>query len=523
MKRGFIMKKSAVSLAITLGLFSSSALAVDSFIQSARNLGSGGAGLTYAHWSSAANYNPALLGTAVGTDNDFFLVLNGTGRVADTKDDGDSLDLFESLEDEVNNFEDLDDSDLLEGDPQNLQNTINTANRIVNDFEQLDGAGLQGSFGVNLGFGMAFERVAVSFNAMAKFDVGGTGDISSSDINLLRRYTDLGQTLLSDVRPFYDEATRLEARYDQLQSDVEQLENSGTATQDDIDAAQELADEAEVLFVEAEVLAEEAKLQQTTIQNEYGDIFDQDTQTIVFDEDSLESKARFAAIGWAEAGVTLASNWQLDSEKKLSVGATVKTVRLELFDYQSASSDFDEDDIDGDEYRSSKDFVTADLGAILSMDSMDKWRIGVTVKNIVGEDIESRQESLKAGQESLIYEVETQVRIGTSYNHGWIRLAADLDLTESKGPQFANGEQFFRGSQYGSVGAVINAYDFLELRAGYRHNFADKVGNSTTDESDGLITVGAGVFLGGVQFDLGLQASPELDDVGGGLQAMITW
>ncbi|GAB2999243.1 conjugal transfer protein TraF [Psychrosphaera aestuarii] len=517
------MKKSAVSLAITLGLFSTSAFAVDSFVQSARNLGSGGAGLTYAHWSSAANYNPALLGTAAGTDNDFFFVLNATGRVADTKDDGDSIDLFESLEEEVSNFEDLDNLDLLEGDVQSLQNTIDTANRIVSNFEDLDGAGLQSTLGFNAGFGMAFERVAISFNAMVKFDVGGTGDISQSDIDLLRRYTGLGQTLLTNVRPLYDTALAYESEFEALQAELEALQNSGTATQDEINRAQELADEAEVLFTQAEQLAEDAKLDQTTLENDYGDIFDQNSQSIVFNEDELDSKARFAAIGWAEGGVTLASNWKLESEKTLSVGATVKAVRLEFIDYQSASSDFDEDNIDGDDYRSTKDFVTADFGAILAMDNMDKWRIGVTVKNIIGEEIESRQETLKPGQESLIYKVEPQIRVGTSYNAGWIRLAADIDLTESRGPEFANGDQFFRGSQYASFGAVLNAYDFLELRAGYRHNLADKVGNSTSDESDGLITVGAGLYLAGIQFDLGLQASPELDDVGGGLQAMITW
>ena len=123
----------------------------------------------------------------------------------------------------------------------------------------------------------------------------------------------------------------------------------------------------------------------------------------------------------------------------------------------------------------------------------------------------------------MFFECEPTLRVGNSYNGGWYRLAADLDLTESKGPMFADGTEFFKGSQYGSLGAVINAWEFAELRAGYRHNFASDDSRNETEDSDGVITLGAGLYLWAVQFDLALQASPDLDDVGGGFQAMITF
>lgn len=519
------MKKSAVYLALATSLTCTTALAVEPVVHSTRTLGSGGGGTTYAHWSAAANYNPGLLGTATGKNSkdDAYFILNLYGRIADTKDDGDSIDSLEDFTDDVDAFEGLDNLDLLESDITNLQDTINASNNLINGLEDIDGAGAQSTIGLNMGFGFAFESFSLGFNAMAKVDFGGTANIDENDVDLLRRYTSLGQVLLDDVRPLYDAAQDLEERYLALEEEAERLRNSGSATQEDIDAAEQAAAEAEALFQDAEDLAEDAKNTEAGITTEFGDIFDTETQTFNFDEDDLESDARFAAIGWAEVGVTIGSKWELDNDKQLSVGATLKSVRLEFFDYQTSTSDFDEDDIDGDEYRSSKDFMTADIGAVLSMDAMDQWRIGVTVKNIVGEDISSRRDTLKDGQEPLFFEVEPQVRVGTSYNGGWYRLAADLDLTESKGPMFADGTEFFKGSQYGSLGAVINAWEFAELRAGYRHNFASDDSRNETEDSDGVITLGAGLYLWAVQFDLALQASPDLDDVGGGFQAMITF
>ena len=520
-----MMKKSIISTALTMAFVSSTAMAVEPVLHSARTLGSGGAGTTYAHWSAAANYNPALLGTASGksSENDAYFILNLNSRLADAKEDGDSIDALNDFESDVDAFEALDNIDLLESDIQNLQDTIDTSNLVIDGFGELDGAGAQSVLGLNLGFGFAFEDFSIGFNALAKLDFGGTANISQNDIEKLKRYTDLGQVLLDDVRPLFDEANRLEAEFNAKVERLRELRDSGSATQEEIDEAERIAAEAEVLFEQAETLAEDAKVTQTTIENDFGDIFDQETQTFNFNEDDLESNARFAAIGWGEVGVTLGSKWALESDRTLSVGATLKLVHLEFFDYQSTISDFDDDDIEDKQHRTSKGFVTADIGAVLSMGKMDQWRIGVSVKNLVGETISSNEATLKPGQEILTYEVETQVRVGTSYNGGWYRLAADLDLTESKGPTFEDGTQFFKGSQYGSIGGVINAWEFVELRAGYRHNFADYEGKNETEKSDGTITLGAGLYLWAVQFDIALEASPDLDDVGAGLQAMVTW
>lgn len=505
---GELMKKSTLTIATLVALTSTSASAFDYFFQTGRSMGYGSAGTTYAHWSAAANYNPALIGSAAGTEEDFFFVLNGSLRV---NEQNDAIDTMDQFSEDTESFDGFSDVDLLEGDKAALQNNVDTANQLVTSVEKLDGAGMNLGLGINGGLGMSFETFAMSFQVNTQVVVGGTVNIAEEDTSMFRRFTELGQVLIDDVRPLYDDLKVKEAELAAIQESYE----AGNATQDDINDAQLLVDEAEAI-------AEDAKNTQVGIETDFADIFDTETQSITFNDEDLKSNTRFAAIGWAEAGMTLGSNWKLDGGKVLSVGATFKAVHLEFYDYQASTAGFDEDNLDGDAYKSEEDFVTADIGAILALDSADKWRVGISVKNLNGVTITTNPAGLQAGQEELIFEVKPQVRIGTSYNGGWYRLAADVDVTESKGPHYADGTEFFKGTQYASLGAIINAWDFIELRVGYRHNLitTDELA-ARTSEADGLVTAGAGIYLGPVQFDLGLQASEE--EVGGGLQAMITW
>ena len=517
------MNKSAITLAVSLAVSSLPVMAVDGFLAKGRSLGYGGAGTTYAHWSAAANHNPALVGSAAGTEQDFFIVLKGSGRITDISDGADTPDVIEDFGDDVERFDEFNDVDLLEGDKDELQRIIDDSNQLISSVGTLDGIGLRSEFGAGGSMGLAYEKVAFSLHIASQFDIAGSAGVSDADIAFLRRYTELGQVLLDDVRPLFDEAAALEQDLMQKEAALNDLVNSGNASDEDIATATALVAEAESLFIEADLLAEEVKNQQTTIENDFGDIFDQNTQTITFNEENLESVARFAALGWFEVGLTAGSKYKLKNGQTVNYGATIKSVHLEFFDYQVGAATFEEDKIDGDDVRNSVNFTTADLGVIWSLDSADKWRIGGAVKNIVGEEISSNPIRLAEGQQIMTYKVEPQIRVGASYNAGWFRLAADVDLTESKGPTLADGRKFFKGSQYANVGLVLNAWDFAELRAGYRHNLASSTVTTQTDKSDGIVTFGAGLYLGPVQFDLSLQASPELDDLGGGLQAMITW
>ncbi|MBU2919523.1 conjugal transfer protein TraF [Psychrosphaera sp. F3M07] len=520
------MYKSLITIATILGLTSTSALAYDHFFQTGRSLGYGSAGTSSAHWSAAGSYNPALIGTAAGTSNDFFLVFNIRGQAVDQDNTVKTLDDFVQ---ETEQFDEFSNEDLLEGDINLLQNNINTVNAIADAVDKLNGIGANIDLGGNAGIGMAFDRFAVSFQLNSQFSFGGTAIVDPADTNLIRRFSHLGQFLLDDVRPLFDDKNRLEGDLTLAAAELEEFKqlvetDPDSVSQADLDAAQATATNAQGAYDEALLLVDQAKSTEEKLYQEYGDIFDFDTNSVQFDSDDLKSNARFAAIGWFEASMTIGSNWKYKSGRTLSVGTTLKSVHLEFYDYQASATAFDEDKIDGDDYRNSKDFFTADLGMILSLDRANRWRVGISVKNIMGTEIESNPVRLDEEQASLFFKVEPQFRLGTSYNATWFRVSADIDVTESKGPQFADGSEFFQGSQFASVGAVINAWDVVELRVGYRHNLiraSDVLGSNSSSNNADTLTLGAGLYLGPVQFDLGLQAAK--DRVGAGFQTMIAW
>jgi len=326
------MKKSVLAMATLVGLTSTSASAFDYFFQTGRSSGYGSAGTTYAHWSAAANYNPALIGSAAGTDEDFFLALNLSARLVEQNDAIDTMDEFSENTDDFDGFSDV---NLLEDDIELLQSNIDSANNLTDSIEKLDGAGFNLGIGVNGGLGMSFESFAMSFQVNTQVVIGGKVNVAEDDTATFRRFAELGQVLIDDVRPLYDDLAEKEAELAAIQESYD----AGNATQDEVNDAQ-------LLVNEAEVIAEDAKNTQVGIETEFADVFDTDSQSIKFDEGDLKSNTRLAAIAWAEAGMTVGSNWQLDGGKVLSVGATFKTVQLEFFDYQASTSGFEDDNVD---------------------------------------------------------------------------------------------------------------------------------------------------------------------------------
>ncbi|MCW8107443.1 conjugal transfer protein TraF [Alteromonas ponticola] len=506
-------------------MFSPWGWSIEHFVHSVKTLGSGGSGATNAHWSSATSYNPALLGAASGANSsdNFYFSFALAGRVKDTMEDGDTIEVVDTLKESIDEFDSLDDVDLLQSDIRYLQNTLDSANRLIDNFEATNGAGISAHLGSNIGMGWAFERFSLSLHTLVRLDFGATASISQDDVKYLRRFTQLGQLLVSDVRPLYDEAKILEAEFYELRDDLRSIIEDGEASDTEIAEAEKHVEEAKTLFEAAVELAEEAKELYTTIDNDYADVFDLKTQTLLFNKEQLQSTARFAAIGWGEAGVTVGSRWNINDAKILAAGVTIKTVHLEFFDYQTRVVAFKDDDFDPDHYRTEKDFVTADVGLLLTMDPQETWRVGLSVKNIFSNDIASRSDQLLAPGNTLTYKVRPQFKVGTSYNGDWYRLSADADLNESKGPVNKNGIQFFKGSQYLSVGAAINATPYAEIRFGYRHNVIAYKGRNRSSRRDGRVTLGAGLILGAFHVDAAVFSSPALRDIGGAFQAMITW
>ena len=122
--------------------------------------------------------------------------------------------------------------------------------------------------------------------------------------------------------------------------------------------------------------------------------------------------------------------------------------------------------------------------------------------------IENDYDSVTSQGITPSYKVGPEYIAGISYNGDIVTLAADVDLTA---PQHSN---LTEESQFARLGLELNAFDCVQIRAGYRHDF-----NGDKEDS---YSVGFGLSpFGVVRLDLMAQTSGE-NDLGAGLQLSFT-
>ncbi len=173
---------------------------------------------------------------------------------------------------------------------------------------------------------------------------------------------------------------------------------------------------------------------------------------------------------------------------EISVGVTPKYQRIRIFDYTADVNTAENDDFSAEDYTEEYSSFNADLGIAKRLG--ENLQAGLVVKNIVPASYESKQ-----GND---IDLSPQLRAGLAYQNSWITAAADLDITKN------DAVSFERETQFASFGVEYNALDWVQMRAGYRTNLADSVGN--------IVSVGLGLSPFGVHLDVALAASE--DEVG---------
>ena len=223
-----------------------------------------------------------------------------------------------------------------------------------------------------------------------------------------------------------------------------------------------------------------------TYQNVVDDIVNNGTLT--FNPD-----ATLSAIGAisTELGVSIASDFDVLG-MDISVGIRPKVVSAEAIVFNQTIATADTADIVDDTTTDLGSFTTADAGIVINF--TDSLRVGVVAKNLISE-------TLTSGGISM--EFETRMRVGAAYNTDWFTIAADMDLTESD-PILAEDPSKMLG-----VGLEFNAWDFMQLRAGYQTNLAS---DATADD---LLSVGIGLWLG---FNLDIAAVASENSIGAFVQ-----
>ncbi|MCK4833674.1 MAG: conjugal transfer protein TraF [Gammaproteobacteria bacterium] len=203
-----------------------------------------------------------------------------------------------------------------------------------------------------------------------------------------------------------------------------------------------------------------------------------------------------------EFGFSIAKRFDL-SGSSLSVGLKPKAVDLQSYIFRESINTVDsgENVLDQGLKSDLGTFASLDMGVAYDFDR--SFRLGLNVRNIVTDEFQ-----LPNGQ---ILNFETTARIGAAYFNRFLTVAVDYDVTENK-PLLANPGFDDLKTQYLSVGAEFNAFDFAQLRVGARKNLA---GGITESAKDTALTAGIGFWLG---FNLDVAATFADNTVGGFVQ-----
>ncbi len=188
--------------------------------------------------------------------------------------------------------------------------------------------------------------------------------------------------------------------------------------------------------------------------------------------DPLNSTVTALAGGIVDVGVSLAKPIDIGGHE-VFLGVSPKFQNIYALHNTNSVDDFDDDDFDFDDEYSDKSAFNLDIGLAYQID--ESITLGFSGRNLIEQELKT---NLSYGS-TYTYLIEPEYTIGAEYNKGWFSVAADMDL---------NRKNYFKEldykTQYTRIGAELNGWDWVAVRAGYQY--------SMTDSADDLLSFGFG-------------------------------
>lgn len=169
----------------------------------------------------------------------------------------------------------------------------------------------------------------------------------------------------------------------------------------------------------------------------------------------LQSRVRGSGYGITEVGLALSHTYPELGIGDLSVGIAPKYLRVDLFDNEQTISGFETADIN-DSLTEESGF-NADIGAMYEFGEERQYRVGASIKHLIPVEVE--------GQSGETYELNPLATVGAAYRSSWFMATLEADLTKTEG--YGRIED----SQYARAGIELDAFDWAQLRLGFRHDF----------------------------------------------------
>ncbi|HED39572.1 MAG TPA: hypothetical protein ENJ13_03985 [Chromatiales bacterium] len=204
--------------------------------------------------------------------------------------------------------------------------------------------------------------------------------------------------------------------------------------------------------------------------------------------DKLTSNMSVRGAVIQEVSLSLAREFNIGGHD-VAIGLTPKYLKVTTFDYQVGvnTADFDAD-------QGKKAYSDFNLDVGVGKTFAKGWKSGLVVKNLIAQDYKTVLGNT--------IKIEPQARAGLSHSTEWSTVAVDIDLNES------DSTGFDARTQYAGFGVELDAWNTIQLRAGYRHNMSD------SDTS--IMTAGFGLSPFGVHIDVAVAGND--DEVGGSFQ-----
>jgi hypothetical protein len=227
--------------------------------------------------------------------------------------------------------------------------------------------------------------------------------------------------------------------------------------------------------------------------------------------DDLQSSG--VALGAAVSELTLSLAHEFDvGGSRLSVGVTPKFQRVDTVFYEEKVNDFDSD-FDNDRYANDDSGVNLDIG--VAWWANENISVGLMVRDLISEEYSTNV----VDGTSAVYNIDTQATLGVAWTNRRFTAALDIDLTKNKAfsdlviggnpaTDIPDDALLFSETQFVRLGGEFNAFDWAQIRAGYRTDLEDV--------RDDLYTLGLGLSPFNV-FHLGLTGFIGENDTKGGL------
>jgi hypothetical protein len=503
----------------------------------------GSTGVASAKLAHAPQYNPALLSTA-HADDDFAIVFPQIGVIVSDEEEmvdsfdalsndayagsssGESIiDHFEgitdqldiiltsgdsgtvSMEQQISDFETLisnvpgngGDDSTSAADLTSATNDLNTSATALTDQTQeledttfdltselnsISGRAIRGNLGLSGAIAIPSKTFAAAISVSGSTFFSGRMFFTDSDSSLFNGYAEAVNAYATSTQD-YTQATQDLA---QATEDLETCTTAVTCTATEVDAVTTATTNAE---------AKQAELENFSYEKDGRTILSTDgiSGDIILDDD-LTSNVQIVAVGVTEIGLTFSREFEVLGEN-ISFGITPKLQTIKTFNYVASVDDDDIEEEDVTDTEQDFSSFNLDAGAAYQFGASNQWQVGIVAKNLISKEYEteSNANTITGEVTKTKISLDTQFRGGVSHTTDWTVIAIDVDLMEN------DPVAFEEPTQYAAIGAELDLFDTLQVRAGYRTNL------SVSDAS--VASIGLGLSPFGIHLDIAAMANPS--------------